>query len=187
MDIINYTLKGQEPSTKTKGSGLSLNTFMVIGLVAFALFILSFVLGKGNVLSGNRLMLFLLGTTFLNLGIGTAGKKIREPFEIQFYPEYLTVFRERHHFDGMNPRMQFEKFYYKNMRACIWDRAQKKLVFIGPVEITATEYDKDGNLQSDSHYQQLPEYTCVIRTDYSLKTDYKMEIERNAPLRVEVR
>lgn len=186
MERINYTIKGQAPSTKTKSSGLTMNAFTVIGLGGLALFLLSFALGKGNALSGNRFTLFLLAITFFNLGVSAAGKKIREPFEIQFYPEYLIVFRERHHFDGANPRSQFEKFYYKTMKQCIWDRGQKKLIFLGQAEVTGTEYDEEGNLKAESTFAQFPEYSCVIRTEYAANVDFKTEIEKNAPLRVTV-
>lgn len=181
-----YILKGQEPSTQSKPQK-KLNAFSVIGIILLVLYLLSFMSGKGGVLAAQRSSMLIPGLIFLNLGITSANKKIREPFEIQFYPDYLVVYRARHHFDGTNPRKQFEKIYYQNLRACVWDRVAKQLVFVGTTEITATNYDKKGNLENGTNQWQIPEHVCKVGTGLTMKTDYKMEIEANTPVRVEVR
>lgn len=122
--------------------------------------------------------------------IAVSGMSKREnkpaPLELRFYQEYLVVCRMKHYYDTRLTRMEFDKFYYKDIRKCQYKTIAKRILIFGIVEGTWYKYEKDGKISEQPVYHKTVEGMTSFYTDMAPEIDFVSEIEAHSPIRVTI-
>lgn len=127
----------------------------------------------------------------ISLFIGTlfTGKteKIKSPIEIRFYDDYLVVYREKRFYSKKVSRKEFNKFSYNDITSCEFDLNVKRVEFIGKVDATWYDYNKDGSLPQNPTYHRIVDGgICYFYTDLEPELDIVKEIEEHSTIKVKV-
>ncbi|MCM1440346.1 MAG: hypothetical protein NC131_14250, partial [Roseburia sp.] len=101
---------------------------------------------------------YSLGTLWILFLYSSLHKKhewVPFPVEISFYDDYLTVYYERHIYDGGRLRQEWAKFEYQNIKQVLWSTRTMNLFIQGRVHGIYTWYDKNGNLEATPSYDRI--------------------------------
>jgi hypothetical protein len=180
----NYVLSFNEGVLVPKKNKYSFMKKAVIAIIV--------ILVIGSIIFQDNLFLELDWTTrILLIGIAlsvlfTGGsQRVSSPMEIQFYNDYLILYREKRYYSKKVTRKMFDKFYYKDISQCQYKTTSKRINIFGTVEGIWFNYNKDGSLPDKPTYHR----TTVGGIDYFYTSqepniDFVKEIEAHSPIKV---
>ena len=187
MDKPNYVLKTNEAVLMPKEQS---NSYIFIKkgvLIIVAILILGSLIFQENLffeLSWTaRVILIVLAVVFLFFG----EKKIDvpSPIELQFYDEYLILYRPKRYYSKKVTRMEFNKMLYTDITRCIYKANSQRLHIYGNVAATWYNYDANGVVPSTPTYNRMVTDTlCYMSTRCAPDVDFKSEIESHSPIQV---
>lgn len=111
-------------------------------------------------------------------------KEQAAPLELQFYKDYLIVYKRKHYYDTKLSRMEFDKFYYKDITKCQYKAISKRILIFGKVEGTWYNYKNDGTVSLQPSYHKTTESMSSFYTDIAPEIDFVKEIESHSPIKV---
>ena len=113
--------------------------------------------------------------------------RIPSPFEIRFYDDYLVIYHEFHYYSKKVSRMEFDKFYYKDISACEFHTKRNRFNFFGVVEGEWYRYNKDGSLPDKPTYHKTTDSIAYFYLTDADGIDIIPEIEGHSPINVVVK
>ncbi|WP_428909700.1 hypothetical protein [Niallia sp. Krafla_26] len=188
MEKPNYVLKANEGITVPKNDNPLLGKLKITVWIIIGVIILGSLLFQENLfieLSWTARVLLIvmaIGLTFSGGGY----KKIPSSFEIQFYDDYLIVYREKRYINKKVSRREIDKFFYKDIKKCQFRTVTKQITIAGLEEAIRYKYNKDGSLPSKPTYHKTTEGLCYFYTTEVPEVDFVSEIERHSPIKVAI-
>lgn len=113
-------------------------------------------------------------------------KKVPSAMEVQFYKDYLIVFRNKHYYSNSVSRKEFDKFKYSDIKQIQFRTVTKRVNIFGVVEGTWYNYKKDGSLPAEPTYHKVTDSICYFYTDFASDIDFVSEFESNCPIKVTI-
>lgn len=108
----------------------------------------------------------------LAIGIGFWNTKktlVASPLEIQFYDNFLVVFREKRYYNRKISRKEFNKFYYEDISKLEYNHITKRFDLIGKIDAMWFDYNKDGSVPKNPTYHRIVDggicYFYIINND----------------------
>ena len=188
MKTPNYVLKANEGVLVPKNENSTLGILKKAVWIVVGVIILGSIIFQDNLFSefSWNIQILLLG---LIIGVSfTGGSKITpSPFEIQFYDDYLIVYREKHYYSKKLTKKEYNKFYYTEIRECKYRTKSKKINIIGTLEIMWFNYNKDGSLPEEPTVHKKTQGICWFYTSEAPDVDFVSEIEKHSPIKVTLR
>ncbi len=123
------------------------------------------------------------------IGVSFVGgnKIVPSPFEIQFYDDYLIVYREKHYYSKELSRKEYFKFFYEDIKECKYRKNSQKINIIGMSEIKWYNYNKDGSVPEKPTIHKKSEGICWFYTSEAPEVEFVSEIEQHSPVKVTIR
>ncbi len=106
--------------------------------------------------------------------------------EIQFYNDYLIVYRNKHYYSNSIIRREYDKFLYKDIKTIQLRKRTKRVNIFGIVEGVWYNYKKDGSLPEKPTYHKTTDSICYFYTDYASETDLINAFETYCPIKVSI-
>ena len=187
MEKPNYVLKANEAALVPKNEKSLLRKLRVPVWIIVGVIILGSLIFQDNLfgeLSGTTQALFIamaIGVTY-----GGGYTRVPTPFEIRFYDDYLIVYRDRHYYSKKMIRKEYDKFYYKDIKKCVYRAKTKRINIFGIVEGMWYKYNKDGSLPEKPTYHKTTNSMCYFYTSADPEVDFVSEIEKHSPIKVVV-
>lgn len=187
MEKPNYVLRATEAIWTDKHDSKVLRNVRTTTYIIIVVIIVATVLFQENIfmeLSWRTKMLLVgLGITTI-----TTRGTIRRPseFELQFYQDYLVVYREKFFYNRDFARKKIEKIYYKDVKKIQYRQKTQRINLFGINEGIYWDYKKDGTLSEEPSYNKTMDGVIYFYTALS-DVDFIKEIEAHSPLRVEIR
>ena len=136
MEQPNYVLRTNEavlmPKKMPKGKRIAFDIlkklflFVIIGLI-----VCSVIFGENMFaemgFSGIVAIVFVAGVLIKNGG----HEDVPSPIELQFYDEYLIVYRPKRYLNKHETRKEFAQFYYKDITECEYAEKSKMIRIFG--------------------------------------------------------
>ena len=174
----NYVLKANE------GVIMPVNNSKTYYYVKKILWIIIAIIIIGSIILGENIFtqlnmsvrVLLIVAVIYFLFIANKKHKVASPFEIRFYDNYLIVYREKFYYDPKTTRMEYDKFFYKDIRICEFRTGTEKINIYGIVEGIFFKYKKDGSLPEKPTYHKTTDSICSFYTTHS-DVDFVHEIE----------
>lgn len=181
MQTPNYILKMNEAVIVTKKSDSKYKIIKMVVLIAVGM-----LLAKSFLSGGNWFERFLLiAVAIRNLFIGRKTEVVPSPVEIQFYDDFLCVYRPKRYYDKKVTRMEYNKMWYSRITKCVLETRSKMLYFYGDVEAKWFNYDENGNVPAAPTYNRIvKDAFCYLSTRCDSQIDYVNEIENHSPIKV---
>lgn len=188
MDINkpNYILKFNESVSKTiKDRNYKIKKAV---LIIIAIIIVGSLIFQENLFSelgwSSRIILISL---FIGTLFTVKKEKIASPIEIRFYNDYLVVYREKRWYSDKVSRMEFNKFYYKDITKCDFSKNTKRFNIVGKINATWYDYNKDNGVPDNpTYHRNVDGGICYFYTDLETNLDIVKEIEEHSTIKVEV-
>ncbi|GFP74239.1 hypothetical protein [Clostridium fungisolvens] len=186
MNTPNYVLKTNEALLVPKDeSGSHAFIRRTVLIIVSILLIFSFVF-HGNLFSpiswGVRLLLIFVG---IKAYLWTNNERVPSPIQLQFYDDYIIVYREKHYYNKNHIRKEIFKFYYKDIETCKFRTATERINIIGVVEGIFYDYNKDGSLPNEPTYHRTTDGgICFFYTSAAPEVDFVAEIENHSSIKV---
>ena len=118
-------------------------------------------------------------------GVG-GSEKVPSEMELQFYDDYLVVFRDKHYYSNSVIRREYDKFAYSDIKRIQFRTVTKRINIFGIVEGIWYNYQKDGSLPQTPTYHKTTDSICYFYTDFASNVDFVSEIETHCPVKVTV-
>lgn len=178
----NYILRADEAVSKPVNKNKLLYIikkllWIIIGIILIGSFFFY------ELSMNSRLFLIVIG--FLLLFVGNKAHRVPSPFELRFYDDFLIVYREKFYYNPKVSCMQFDKFFYKDIKTCEFRTNTQRINIYGIVEGIWYNYDKDGTVSSKPSYDKTTDSICYFYTSAS-NVDFVREIEEHSPIKVVV-
>ncbi len=107
------------------------------------------------------------------------------PFEIRFYDDYMVIYREKYICLPNNPTMDFKKFYFRDIKECVYRLKANKIDIFGTFEGIQYEYQPDGTLpEMPTYHKTVKNGIWMIYIGFDPDTDIVQEIEAHSPIKV---
>ena len=189
MEQPNYIFRFNEASLIKKETGGLQGSLKKAVIVIVGILIVGSILLGGNLFKelswmASILLIVLIGGVMFS---GNKKEYIPSPVEIQFFDDYLLVYRKRFYYSRKVSRMEYNKMMYSNITKCVLETKSQMLFIYGDVEAKWYDYDKNGNVPSVPTYNRLvKEAFCYMNIRLSSEMDYVREIECHSPIKVSV-
>lgn len=108
------------------------------------------------------------------------------PMEIWFYDDYLIIYRESIVVLGQK-RKQYDKFYYDDIEACVFQRISQKFVLCGQFERIRFKYKRNGIISERPTYHRIKNTIHYFYTDFIQNIDLTSQIEQYSKIEVSER
>ena len=190
MEQPNYVLRTYErvlmPKKMPKGKRIALDIlkklflFVIIGLI-----VCSVIFGENMFaemgFSGIVAIVFVAGVLVKNGG----HEDVPSPIELQFFDEYLIIYRPKLYLSKRVTRKDIAQFYYKDITKCVYYEKLQRLHIYGGGTFTWYNYRKDGTLpETPTDVRNPEEGIDIISTRCAPDVDFKKEIEEHSPIKV---
>ena len=141
----------------------------------------------GNIFISVRVKLLneQIHTGLPHSGVG-GSEKVPSEMELQFYDDYLVVFRDKHYYSNSVIRREYDKFAYSDIKRIQFRTVTKRINIFGIVEGIWYNYQKDGSLPQTPTYHKTTDSICYFYTDFASNVDFVSEIETHCPVKVTV-
>lgn len=106
------------------------------------------------------------------------------PFEIQFFDDYLVYFCLKKRYSKKKNRMEYYKFYYKDITSCVYRERSKRIDMYGLEEVIWYDYNKDGTVPEKPTYHRSVDAICYFYTMFNEDIDFVSEIEQHSLIKV---
>lgn len=183
-----YVLKGNETAYVPKQNASFLaKARTVVWCVIAVLFVASFIF-RDNLFSQ---MTVTARICLIGLFIGTLFVKKEEkapsPFELWFFDDCLVIYKNRKYHSKRVIRREYDRFYYRDIKECVYHSSQKKICIYGVVEGTYYNYRPDGTLPDVPDYHKTTDSMSFFYTEFSPYIDFAAEIESHSPIKVQIK
>jgi hypothetical protein len=188
MEIPNYVLKANEgilvpKSEKPLLGKLKITVWIVVGVI-----IIGSILFQDNLFNdlswSSRILLIAM---VIGIGFSGGNKRVPSPFEIQFYNDYLIVYREKRYYNKKVIRKEYNKFFYKDIYKIEYRTGTKQILIKGIIEGIWYNYKKDGTLPEKPTYHRTTDGgICYFYTTEAPDVDFVYEIENHSPIKVAI-
>ena len=182
-----YVLKFNEAVRMPKnGNGKLGKVKVAVWVIAAIIVIASFVFQENmfkELSSTVRVLLVALCIGTLSVG---GSEKVPSEMELQFYDDYLVVFRDKHYYSNSVIRREYDKFAYSDIKRIQFRTVTKRINIFGIVEGIWYNYQKDGSLPQTPTYHKTTDSICYFYTDFASNVDFVSEIETHCPVKVTV-
>lgn len=111
-------------------------------------------------------------------------QRVPSPFEIRFYDDYLVIYREKRYYSKKVSRMEYFKFFYKDIHKVRYATKSHKLVIYGIVEGIFYKYNKDDTLPDEPAYHKTTDSMFYFYTDLDPDINFIQELEEHSPVKV---
>lgn len=174
MEQPIYVLKAHEVDKIPEGgTNQPFTTIKIIIWIIIVLILFFSLIFKDNFFDSmswttrSILIMLAIGSLFMHK------KQIVTPLviEIQFYKEYLIVFRNKVFYSSKIKRREFYKFYYRDIKSINFDVITKRMNIEGLVEDIWYNYNSDGTLPIVPTYHMTVDSLCYF---YILDNDVQM-------------
>ncbi|MFS0675158.1 hypothetical protein [Ornithinibacillus sp. 179-J 7C1 HS] len=186
MEKPNYVLKANEGVIVPKNENFRMIK-KAVWIVVIVIVIGSIIFQDdlfGELSWSGRIMLVVLA---LGLSFAGGNKRVPSPFEIQFYDDYLIVYREKKYYNKNLIRKEYDKFFYKDITKCQYRAQTKQINIYGVIEGIRYKYRKDGTLPEKPNYHRTTNGGISwFYTTESPEIDFVTEIEKHSPVKVVV-
>lgn len=108
------------------------------------------------------------------------------PFEIRFFDDYLIVYCQKMRYNKKVSRMEYYKFFYKDIKKCVYRAKYERIDMYGMEEVTWYDYNKDGTVPERPTYHRSVDSLCFFYTMFDKDIDYVAEIEQHSPIKVTI-
>lgn len=189
MENPNYILKTNEAVLMPKNQSNSLG-FIKIGVwIVVAVIVLGSLVFQDNLFAEltwtTRMLLIAvaIGVIF----VGSKKENVPSPMELQFYDDYLIIYRPKRYYSKKVTRMEVNKMRYSDIRRCVYKAQSKRVHIYGDVTATWYNYDKNGVVSQTPTYNRIVSDTlCYFSTRCATDVDFKQIIEAYSPVQVTV-
>lgn len=114
-------------------------------------------------------------------------RKYTSPIELQFYDDYLVLYRPKRYYSKKVTRMEINKMMYSDINRCVYKAKSRRIQIYGNVSATWYNYDANGMVsQTPSYNRVVTDTLCYFSTRCANDIDFKNIIEANSPIRVTV-
>lgn len=182
----NYVLKTNEAVLVSKDSNmismLKVAVWIVVTIIVFGSFLFQENLFT-EITWSTRIMLVVIAIVVLVVG----GKKenVASPMEIQFFDDYLIVYRPKRYYSKKVTRMEFNKMMYSDISRCVYKARSKRVHIYGNVFATWYDYNAEGEPSTMPTYDRyVIDTLCYFSTRCALDVDFKYIFEKNSPVQV---
>ncbi len=185
----NYILKANEAVLirTDRGKGYNFLKKMVIGICAVIL--IGSIIFRESLLAeldstSKVLLLGLIVGLFVNRG------KLEDtpsPIELQFFDDYLILYRPKRYYNKKTTRMEYNKMLYSTITKCVYKSQSKRVHIYGDLIAKWYNYDSNGVVSPKPTYDRVVKETMVyFSCKCALEVDFVREIEEHSPLRVTI-
>lgn len=185
MEKPNYVLKANEGVTVPLNDNPTLGILKIATWIIVVTIILGSIIFRDNLFGKFswvvRILLIVLAIRVSFLG---GHKRIQSPFEIQFYNDYLIIYREKRYRSKNTTTKERDKFFYKDIKKCQYRKVTKQINILGIEEGIRYKYNKDGTLPSEPIFHKTVEHLCYFYTTEAPEVDFVAEIEKHSPIKV---
>ena len=130
-----------------------------------------------------RIMLIILA--IMVTVITSKQENVPSPMELQFYDDYLILYRPKRYYSKKVIRMEINKMPYSKITRCVFRVQSQRIHIYGDVASTWYNYDKNGNIpQTPTYNRMVADAMCYFSTRCATDIDFKQEIEAHSPLQV---
>jgi len=151
-------------------------------------FVLSLIIVFASIVDEVDLILMTAVPLYLWTHFSKELESVLVPVEIQFYDEYLIIYREKCNV-SLEPRYvvrEYNTLFYEDVKVVEFGKFRKTVLkFYGKVEVLRHKYNDDGTINDEPllHKTLENEYT-TIQTKESPEIDFVRIIEKHSPLNV---
>ncbi len=157
MDSPKYVIKTHETVSMPMGNNQPFATLKILVWVIIAMIAL------GSLVFDNNFFFEISWTArvmLVSLVIGFGfwkpkSENIASPIEIQFYDDYLVVFREKRYYDRKVSRKEYNKFFYSDISKIDYDYRTRRLNLVGKIDAMWFNYNKDGSVPQNPSYHRV--------------------------------
>lgn len=130
----------------------------------------------------------LFVTLVINLFVGrTRQEDTLSYMELQFYDDYLVLYRPSRYYSKKVTRKEINKMPYKEISKCTYDKELERIHIYGTVFVKWYQYDKNGNCPVNPTVEkEVKDTLCYIRVKDMKHINFVSEIERHSPISVTV-
>lgn len=187
MNKPNYVLKTNEAALKRKECSNVVKLFRVGVLVLVAIIVIGSFIFQENLLSElswtSRCLLIAVAIEAILLG--KKKEDVPSPIEIQFYDDYLILYRPMRVYNKKVTRMEINKMMYSDIEKCVFKTQLQRVHIYGRVYATWYNFNAEGCVSQAPTYDRVVEDTlCFFRTLFATDIDFKKEIEGHSPIKV---
>ena len=188
MDQAKYIIKTYESVLIPQKGKSKLRGVKVAVWVIVAVIVLASIIFQDNIFSElswtTRCLLIAvaIGTCFIG------PKKIETPslIEIQFYDQYMILYRPQRYYSARVTRREFNKMNYSDISRCVYKADVQRIHFYGTVEAKWYNFNKEGVLNNVPDYDRIVKDTLLYISTKCSDVDFVSEIEHNSPITVTV-
>lgn len=188
MDEPNYVLKTNDADLMPVEQGGGFRILKAgVWVVAAVLIFGSLIFGDNLFLELSWTARVLLIATVIRVAIGSRREYVPSPIELQFYNDYLIMYRPKHYYNRRVTRMEVDKMMYSGITRCVYKAKSQRIHIYGDVEAKWYNYNKNGVVSQTPTYDRVVRGTLYyISTVYAPDVDFKKEMEEHSPIRVTV-
>lgn len=187
MERANYVLKANEGVTVPKNESLSLAILKIGVWIITCIIIILSIISHDNMFSKiswvGIIILIILAIRVSFIG---GYKRIPSPFEIQFYNDYIIIYREKRYRSRNVITKEFDKFFYKDIKKCEYMTITERINIQGIEEGIRYKYNKAGILIDKPIFHKICDHLCYFYTNESPEIDFISEIENHSPIKVTI-
>lgn len=175
MGLIALYIRFTFPKTKTRNR-------VIIWFILSLVIVFALIVEENDLLLMTAIPLYLWGHFSKEL------ESVLVPVEIQFYDDYLIIYREKGNV-SLEPRYVVREYHtmiYKDIKVVEFGQFRKSVLkFYGKVEVLRHKYNDDGTLIDEPllHKTLENEYTN-INTKESPEVDFVEKIEKYSPIKI---
>lgn len=184
----NYVLKTNEAVLVSKNSK-AISVFKTAVWVIVAVIVLGSLVFQKNLFAeitwSTRILLIVIALGVLFIG----GKKenIESPMELQFFDDYLVIYRPKRFYSKKVTRMEINKMMYSDIKRCVYKAKSKRVHIYGHVLAKWYNFDAQGiPAQTPTYDRFVKDTLCYFSTRCAQDVDFVSIIENNSPIRVDV-
>ena len=184
----NYVLKFNDSVLKRiedKNSKIKKAVVVIIAIIVIG----SIILGENLFLELSWTVRILLICLAIGLLFSSKSEEIAIPVELQFYNDYLILFRPNKYYSKKVSRQEFFKIDYKDITKCkfLVNSPSKRIHIYGNVHAVWYNLNKDGSLPQQPTYDKNVNETLIYFTTFqNTNIDFVKEIEDHSPIKVEI-
>lgn len=187
MDKPNYILKFNDGLLTPKKESLAKDVVKILIIIYWSVLIISIFIIGFDVFREIPIVSWLCVLITI-LFLKQQGGHVRKPSpcELWFYDDYIVQYCERRYYNKNNIRREYYKFYYKDIKRCLYRSVVKKIDIYGIVEATFYRYNKNGTVSEQPYKHTTVDAVSVFYTIFEPNINFIKEIEEHSPIKVEV-
>lgn len=184
MDKPNYVLRTNGRVTMPKRDTITVHYlkraifWLIVLMIIFGLVFRDF----SRIL--HPLVIMIVAFLMLQAYVGKCA--VPFPLELRFYDTYLVLYREKYYYNTKLSRMEFDTFYYKDIKKCEYKALTHRINIFGVVEGIWYDYQKDGSVSTVPSHHKKVDSISYFYTDMAPEIDFVAEIEHHSPIKVDI-